>query len=466
MPTAFNCSMCSAPLDVTQATGATMRCNYCGNTVIVPEELRYVPTQTPNPQVGETFIPMLDQALRLAQIARLAKAGNKIEAIKLHREVFGTGLKEAKDAIEQMETGQPIVFSQTNFQGANVSGQSFPQGFNSTPLITEQAIKKTKKWAGLGLLLVILLPLSAGVIGIIIAIRAVSNIHVPGMPSSSSSSSRSGSTSTSSFANSVLEFGSEGIGPKQFKDARSVAVDGQGRIYVAEYTGGRVQVFDGNGNFQTQWMVDPKKVVLNMTADRKGTVYVVHPGSILRYDGATGNLLGEVAKNNQNHSEFYSDAFIALDGSLYAIGSNSNIIHIGADGQIRNTIKVADKVSDNVDFDKVAVDGAGNIYALEGREDNVYKFAPDGRYLNKFGGKGREPGQLETPFNIAVDGQGRVYVSTAGRGIEVFDSNGRYIDTFGGTAGGVIFGLVVTDRNEIVATDRNKHKIIKFALMK
>jgi hypothetical protein len=457
--------MCSAPLDVAQATGATMRCNYCGNTVIVPEELRPLSDQMPNVRVGESFVPMLDQALKLAEIARLAKSGNKIAAIKLHRETFGTGLKEAKDAVEQMETGQPIVFTQTNFQGANASAQSFPHGFQSTPLITEQTIRKTKKLAGLGLLLVILVPLSAGVIGIIIAIKAISNIHIPTMPTPSTSSGRSGST-TSSFANSVLEFGSEGIGPKQFKDARSVAVDGQGRIYVAEYTGGRIQVFDSNGNFQTQWMVDPKRVVMNIAADRKGTVYVVHPGSILRYDGATGNLLGEVTKNNQNRSEFYSDAFVALDGSVYAIGSNSNIIHIGADGQIKNTIKVADKVADNVDFDKVAVDGSGNIYALEGREDNVYKFAPDGRYINRFGGRGHEPGQLDTPFNLAVDGQGRVYVSTAGRGIEVFDSNGRYIDSFGSVAGGVVFGLVVTDQNEIVATDRNKHQIIKYALKK
>jgi hypothetical protein len=455
--------MCSAPLDPTQATGATMRCNYCGNTVIVPEELRYVSNQMPSAPVGDSFIPMIDQALKLAEIARLAKAGNKIAAIKLHRETFGTGLKEAKEAVEQMETGQPIVFSQSSFQGANASMQAFPQSFHSTPLISDQAIKKTKKLAGLGLLLVILLPLSAGVIGIIIAIKAISNIHVPTMPTPSTSSGKSGAA-TSTFADSVLEFGSEGIGPKQFKDARSVAIDGQGHIYVAEYSGGRIQVFDSNGNFITQWMVDAKKYVMNIAADRKGTVYVVLSGTLLSYDGASGNLLGEVGKTNQNRSEHYSDVFVALDGSLYAIGSNSNIIHIGADGEVKNTIKVADKVGSDVDFDKVAVDGVGNIYAIERHEDNVYKFAPDGRYINKFGGKGREPGQLDAPFNIAVDGQGRVYVSSAGHGVQVFDSNGRFIDSFGGSE--VIFGIALTDQNEIIAVERNKHQIVKFALKK
>jgi hypothetical protein len=462
MHTVFNCTMCSAPLDPTQAAGATMRCGYCGNTVIVPEELRGISNNVPNAPISESFAPMIDQALKLAEIARLAKSGNKIGAIKLFRETFGTGLKEAKDSVEQMQTGQPVVYTQGNYQGANPAFQAFPQAYGSQPFIPGQAVQKPKTRAGCWILLLVLLPLAGAGFGLYMAFRSVSNIHVPMMPDPVS---KTATATASSFADVALEFGSEGIGPKQFKDARSVAVDGQGRIYVAEYsTSGRIQVFDSNGNFITQWTVDPKKVVKNIAADRKGTVYVVHPGSILRYDGATGNLLGEVAKPNQNRSEYYSDAFVALDGSLYAIGSNSNIIHVGADGEIKNTIKVADRVGNEVDFDKLAVDGVGNIYALETREDTVYKFGPDGRYINKFGGKGRETGQLDAPLNIAVDGQGRVYVSAAGRGVQVFDANGRYIDSFGGRE--VIFGMAVTDHNEIVAAERNKHQIAKFTLKK
>lgn len=459
MPTAFNCTMCSAPLDPNQISGATMRCSYCGNTVIVPEELRgfsnHVHGAAP---IGESFVPLIGQALKLAEIARLLKAGNKIAAIKLHRETFGTGLKEAKDAVEQMETGRPIVFTESNFQGMEGYAQSFPHGFQQNPLITERAVKKTVKLAGLGLLLAILLPLAAGIIGIVIAIKAVFSTH---LPSFTTTGNRTSSAST--FADVALEFGSEGIGPKQFKDARSIAVDGQGRIYVAEYTGGRIQTFDANGNFITQWMADPKKPVVNISADRRGTVYVVQGGVILRYDGSNGNLLGEVSRANQNHTEYFSDVFVALDGSLYTLGSNSNIIRIGTDGKIKSTIKVTDKVGSDVDFDKVTVDGAGNIYALDDHEYFVYKFAPDGRYVNKFGGKGSEPGQLDTAFNLVADGQGRVFVSTA-NGIHVFDPSGRFIDTFGGRE--VVFGLAVTDRNEIVAAERNRHEVVKFALKK
>ena len=39
----------------------------------------------------------------LDEIRNLINSGNKITAIKVHRETFGTGLKDAKDAVEQME---------------------------------------------------------------------------------------------------------------------------------------------------------------------------------------------------------------------------------------------------------------------------------------------------------------------------------------------------------------------------
>ena len=55
------------------------------------------------------------------------------------------------------------------------------------------------------------------------------------------------------FASETLRFGSEGIGQGQFKDARHIAIDSNGNVYVGEYTGGRIQVFDSEGNFKGMW---------------------------------------------------------------------------------------------------------------------------------------------------------------------------------------------------------------------
>jgi ribosomal protein L7/L12 len=39
------------------------------------------------------------------EVRDLARRGKKIQAIKVYREITGTSLKEAKDAVERMEAG-------------------------------------------------------------------------------------------------------------------------------------------------------------------------------------------------------------------------------------------------------------------------------------------------------------------------------------------------------------------------
>lgn len=454
MPTNLNCSTCSAPLDVTHVSGATISCPYCGNTTILPEELRGAMSNQASIPTQGAFAPMVDRALKLAQVVRLLRTGKKIEAIKLYREIHGCGLQEAKEAVERMEAGGPAVFAEEI--GLQPTMQVFPQPFQA-PQLPAQPIKKAKKAGCLILLIPVLFV--AGISYIIhhAISTAINATHPP-------TTSKTGSKSSTDFAADALEFGSEGISAGQFKDARSVAVDGNGRIYVGEYQGGRVQVFDAQGKFITQWMVDAKTPLRNLAADRRGKVYAVQSGKITSYDGANGTAQGEMGKPAAGQYEFYADVCVALDGSLYAIGQNSNIVHIGSDGAIKNTIKVADKVGEKVDFDKLAVDGSGILYALDDHQDSVFKFSPDGKYINRFGSHGNEPGQFSSAFNIAVDGKGRIYVSDAGRGIDVFDGNGRYLNSFGN--GEVIFGIAINDRNEIFAAERNRHKIVKFVLSK
>lgn len=51
----------------------------------------------PAAQEGWPLVPVVD-----ADIARILAKGNKIEAIKVAREKYGLGLKEAKDYVEGM----------------------------------------------------------------------------------------------------------------------------------------------------------------------------------------------------------------------------------------------------------------------------------------------------------------------------------------------------------------------------
>ena len=262
------------------------------------------------------------------------------------------------------------------------------------------------------------------------------------------------------FASTVLEFGSEGIGPGMFTDARSIAVDGEGRIYVAEYMGGRVQVFDPSGKFLTQWMADTKMPLRGMAADRRGTVYIAQRGLIHRYEGETGKPLGELSFPE---GWGFDDVATAADGGLVAAWykNRDDIVRFDASGRVTKVFREAiSGQTERSELDtRVAVDGLGNVYALGSFNNAVLKFTPEGKFVNKFGGAGEQPGQFRAPQAIAVDGRGRVYVSDI-QGIQVFDSDGRYITAF--KTPGSASGMVFNDRNELFIAARTR--VLKCAI--
>src|SRR6266511_293516 len=177
---------------------------------------------------------------------------------------------------------------------------------------------KATRW----ILLIVMIPLFGVVIGTI----AMGGFLAPLLSGFNSSVKRATPTTTApkasggkekrnAFATQTLNFGSEGIGPGMFKDARAIAVDASGKIYVGEYSGGRIQVFDPDGKFITQWMVYPKMPLTGMAAGRNGVVYIVQSGMISRHEGATGQLLGQLEYAG---GWGFDDIKVAADGGLIA----------------------------------------------------------------------------------------------------------------------------------------------------
>jgi len=250
----------------------------------------------------------------------------------------------------------------------------------------------------------------------------------------------------------LLKFGTEGIGPGMFTDARSIALDGSGNIYVGDYIGGRIQVFDSSGKFITQWAVDPKMPLRGLAADRKGNVYVVQSGNVLRYEGLTGKQLGGL---QYSAGWGFDDVTTTADGGLVCgwYKNRDDIVRFDAGGRVMRTIKgaISSASGDSELETRVAVDGLGNIYALGTFNNAVFKFGPDGKFVNRFGGQGDQPGQLHAPSAIAVDGRARVFVSDI-RGIQIFDADGRYINVL--KTDGPASGMVFNDKNELFVAAR------------
>lgn len=260
----------------------------------------------------------------------------------------------------------------------------------------------------------------------------------------------------------ALSFGSRGKGPGLFDDARSVAVDASGNIYVGEYSGGRIQVFDEEGKFITQWVAEPKWPLRGMAADRKGVVYVVQRGTINRYEGSTGKALGQVPYGDGSG---FDDVAVAADGGLVAAWHRhqDNIVRFDRDGAPVRTIRnaVSTQTESSELQSRVAVDGSGNIYVLGTFSDSVFKFSPEGKFITRFGSRGNGRGQFSAPSAIGADGQGRVYICDFG-GVQVFDGDGRYLDSI--KVEGAASGLAFNDKNELFVVAREK--VMKFILNK
>ncbi len=322
---------------------------------------------------------------------------------------------------------------------------------------------KATKW----ILLIVLIP----VLGVLIGLAAIGGFLVPLLGSSKPPVKSDnplktvpiiggGKATAPSFATKTLSFGSEGIGPGMFKDARSIAVDGSGKIYVGEYTGGRIQVFDPAGKFLTQWTVDPKMPLRGLAADRKGTVYVVQRGKITRHEGQSGQVVGEV---DYAAGGGFDDLSMSADGGFVAAwySNRDDVVRFNSAGEVTRTIRAAiSSTSGDSELNtRVAIDGLGNIYALGTFNSAVFKFGPDGKFLTRFGDGGNEAGQFRAAFAIAVDGKGRVYVSDI-KGVQVFDGNGRYLRVF--KPEGLAFQMVFNDHNELFIAARNQ--VLKYSL--
>jgi peptidylamidoglycolate lyase len=125
-------------------------------------------------------------------------------------------------------------------------------------------------------------------------------------------------------------WGTPGNGPGQFNLPHDVAVDGTGRVYVADRGNSRVQVFDSHGVFLEEWhgadlgrpfgvMMGPGERIFVVDGgdnpqtppDRSGVAILDRSGRILRRFGRYGNYDGQFRTAHA--------AAIGPDGAVYVV---------------------------------------------------------------------------------------------------------------------------------------------------
>jgi streptogramin lyase len=274
---------------------------------------------------------------------------------------------------------------------------------------------------------------------------------------------------TPGFAQIVQEFGTQGNGPGQLDDARYVAIDSAGNLWTADYQDGRVQQFDSSGKFMQLIQVPPDKndnnLIEGLAADLKGNLYVARGGDILKYSISDGSLVKTFPGKFPNTR--YQALAVDVQNNLYAIhstASDNSVIKLNPDGkQLARWDDIVTKVNKKdaaMDLG-IAVDGLGNIYIASSFGNQVYSYDSQGKFIDRFGQEGNEPGQLSFPKDIAADGQKHLYVHHSG-GIDQFDTSGRFIGKLPVDYTKGSPRTVLVDREGFVYTVTSNGKVLKY----
>ncbi len=227
----------------------------------------------------------------------------------------------------------------------------------------------------------------------------------------------------------LLSFGGSGTGTGRFTDPRHIGVDSEGRIWVGEYESGRIQVFDREGGFITQWRFSEERnpYLTGFDVSPGGTAFVITSSELLMLDGMTGEPIDTLRHPDGTG---FDDVVATGEGGAVAAWyrNRDDILRFGPDGKLE--LLVEEAVSGPLDDSEldimVAVDGLGTIYGLGWFCSCVVRYSPDGRFEDRFGSEGDGPGQFFSPDGILASPDGRVLVSDWGE-LKVYEPDGRYL---------------------------------------
>lgn len=130
----------------------------------------------------------------------------------------------------------------------------------------------------------------------------------------------------------LMSWGGPGTAPGQFNVVHNICCDADGWVYVADRENHRIQVFDGNGRFETQWNNLHRPCGLFMPAGRCPLCYVAELGPVLEINrdmpnlgprisilDSTGKLLAQFGELGLGAGRFIAPHGIAVDsrGDIY-----------------------------------------------------------------------------------------------------------------------------------------------------
>ncbi|RMH05045.1 MAG: hypothetical protein D6704_10190 [Nitrospirae bacterium] len=274
-----------------------------------------------------------------------------------------------------------------------------------------------------------------------------------------------------------------------------IAIDRQGCFFVVDNGNNRIQKFDNNGNFILLWgnfgaangnFNNPTGIA----CDANGDVYVCDTNNhrIQKFDGRLGHYLMKFGGRGNGEGQFNAPWGIAIDrvrGYIYVVDSaNFRIQKFDEDGEFVMQWGSFGNNDGQFYFARgIAVDQAdGSVYVVDMGNHRVQKFDTSTnvlpQLLAKWGGgigaghasspQAHEPGQFRSPWGIAVDANGDVFVTDTGnQRIQKFDRDGNFITQWGGFGNGdgqfnFPYGISVDAKGHVFVVDSGNMRVQRF----
>jgi sugar lactone lactonase YvrE len=303
--------------------------------------------------------------------------------------------------------------------------------------------------------------------------------------------------------------------PFKLKEATTIALDGDGRLYVLDADDNQVKLYEPNGRYIKSLPNVGKPVALSVAEDG---VYIAdantqviskfdHEGKLAYTFGSKGDAKSQFKKIagvavEKGQQVFVGDAdkalvnaFLTVAGTKHEavpkaagrasvkwVGSvpvevsalagdgKSTVYAISKEGKSLyklNTEKIIGEIKPkDMEMTAAAVDAAGAIWVLDKKKKQCAKLDEAGTVVSSFGSGGSGAGQFSNPSSIVIASSGLIFVADRGnRSVQVFRNDGVYLNDLGGKSANITnpLALGLDPQDNLYILDGGRNSVLVFS---
>ncbi len=258
-------------------------------------------------------------------------------------------------------------------------------------------------------------------------------------------------SSTWDYLATIGTTGLSGSGNMQFNTPYGVASGLDGKLYIADYSNSRIQVFNPDRTYFSTIGTVGQQITSNEEFYYVHTV-AVGANRIIVDDSGNHRIqvfdlnhtylftIGTPGRIGEAYTHFYSPRGVAIgpDGRIYISDTYNNRVQVFDQyGQYLKTIGTTGQTGTGVNFLSgprgIAVDANSNLYIADRDNQRVQVFNTTYDYVMTIGvnsSSGSDQFHLNKPYGIGIDQSGNIYVADSyNHRIQIFYPNGTYYMT-------------------------------------